>query len=157
MPPAVVRMVLAVVAEGALIVLLTKLVGTPVLWSALIGAPIAAVLLLLLTTPPGVEPTWDDPPAPPTAATHLEASTLAGRLQDASTDTGRFRSRIQPRLAALALARCAGGRTCATCPTSPTRGRAGALGPSCTTCSPPEGHAAGALGPAGLLDRLEEQ
>jgi hypothetical protein len=103
-PPVARRIVVAVLVEVALAFLLSRLVGTPLLWSALLALPIAAVLLLLLTTPPGVEPTWAEPPAPPSAATHLEASTLAGRLADAATDTSRFRSRIQPRLAALALA-----------------------------------------------------
>ena len=98
------RIAIAVLVEIALTVGLAKLVGTPWLWSALIGLPVAGVLLLLLTTPPGVEPTWAELPAPPSASTHLEASTLAGRLQDAATDQGRFRGRIQPRLAALALA-----------------------------------------------------
>lgn len=96
-------LIAAVVAEIVLVIGLDRLVGTPMLWSALIALPMAAALLLFLSTPPGVEPTWADPPLPPSAATHLEASTLAGRLQDAATDQGRFRSRIQPRLAKLAL------------------------------------------------------
>ncbi len=103
-PLVVRRVVLAVLVEIVLTYGLTRLIGTPWQWSALIALPVAALLLLLLLSPPGVEPTWADTPAPPSAATHLEASTLAGRLQDAVTDTGRFRSRVQPRLAALALA-----------------------------------------------------
>lgn len=95
---------LACVAEVVLTVGIAKLVGTPLTWSALIALPMAAVLLLLLSTPPGVEPTWSAPPESPAAATHLEASTLASRLDDAATDQGRFRSRVQPRIAALALA-----------------------------------------------------
>ncbi|HVV24654.1 MAG TPA: hypothetical protein VHF06_34810 [Pseudonocardiaceae bacterium] len=94
----------AVATEVVLAVGLDRLVGTPVLWSVLIALPMSAALLLFLSTPPGVEPTWADPPVPPSAATHLEASTLAGRFQDAVADQGRFRSRIQPRLAAVALA-----------------------------------------------------
>jgi hypothetical protein len=96
-------LIAAVAVEIVLTVGLDRLVGTPVLWSVLIALPMAAALLLFLSTPPGVEPTWADPPVPPSAATHLEASTLAGRFQDAAADQGRFRSRIQPRLAALAL------------------------------------------------------
>lgn len=83
---------------------LDKLVGTSVWWSALLALPIAAVLLLLLSAPPGVEPSWAAPPEAPTAATHLDASTFAGRLEDAANDQGRYRTRVQPRLAALALA-----------------------------------------------------
>jgi hypothetical protein len=97
-------MVFAVIAEIALTVAFSRLVGTPLTWSALIALPIAAVLLLLLASPPGVEPTWAAPPSLPSAAAYLEASTLGSRLEDAFADQGRFRSRIQPRLAALALA-----------------------------------------------------
>ncbi|HEX5402348.1 MAG TPA: hypothetical protein VFX16_08615 [Pseudonocardiaceae bacterium] len=80
-----------------------KLVGTPVGWSILIALPLAAVLLLLLSTPVAIEPAWGAPPEPPSAAAHLDASTLANRLEDAVADQGRYRSRVQPRLAALAL------------------------------------------------------
>jgi hypothetical protein len=141
-----------------LIVLLTKLVGTPLLWSALIGLPIAAVLLLLLIAPPGVEPTWDDPPAPPTAATHLEASTLAGRLQDASTDTGRFRSRIQPRLAALALAALRRRPDLRDLPDLADPRAADALGPQLyDLLTNPRATLPAPSVLLGLLDRLEEQ
>ncbi|HEX4722240.1 MAG TPA: hypothetical protein VH333_06980 [Pseudonocardiaceae bacterium] len=97
--------ILAVATEAVLTAALARLIGTPVLWSALISLPMALVLLLLLTTPPGIEPTWTAPPIPPSAAAHLDASTLASRLDDAAVDQGRFRSRVQPRLAALALAK----------------------------------------------------
>jgi hypothetical protein len=137
---------------------LARLVGTPVVWSALIALPMAAVLLLLLATPPGVEPTWAAPPEPPSAATHLDASTMAGRFEDSSTDQGRFRGRVQPRLAKLAL--------------GTLRGRAG-LGDLADLSDP---RAAAALGPRlhalltdptatlpeprvllEMLERLEEQ
>jgi hypothetical protein len=81
-----------------------KLVGTPVGWSVLIALPLAAVLLLFLSTPTAIEPAWGAPPEPPSAAAHLDASTLANRLEDAAVDPSRFRGRVQPRLAALALA-----------------------------------------------------
>lgn len=93
----------AVATEILLTAGLARLVGTPVTWSALIALPLAALLLLLLSTPSGVEPTWSAPPVPPSAAAHLEASTLASRLADAMVDRGRFRGRVQPRLATLAL------------------------------------------------------
>jgi len=70
----------AIAAEALLTVLLDRLVGTPVAWALLIALPMALVLLLLLSTPAGVEPSWSAPPTPPSAAAHLEASTLASRL-----------------------------------------------------------------------------
>jgi hypothetical protein len=94
----------SVAAEALCAWALERLVGTPLWWSALLALPVAAVLLLFLSTPQGVEPAWTPPPEPPSAATHLDASTLAGRLADASGDQGRYRSRVQPRLAAVALA-----------------------------------------------------
>jgi hypothetical protein len=98
------RGVLVTVAVEALLTYgLTKLVGTPVVWSALIALPLAILLLLLLSTPPGVEPVWAPPPSPPAVAAHLDASMLAGRLEDAAADQGRYTNRVQPRLAGLAL------------------------------------------------------
>lgn len=99
------RSVLTAVAVEALGTwALRELVGTPLWWSVLLALPVAAVSLLLLATPLGVEPAWAPPPEPPSAATHLDASTLAGRLADAAGDQGRYRTRVQPRLAAVALA-----------------------------------------------------
>ena len=99
------RVVLAAVAtEIALTVLIARLVGTPVVWSALVALPVAALLLLLLISPPGVEPSWQAPPSGPASTSYLEASTLASRLTDAAADRYRFRTRIQPRLASVALA-----------------------------------------------------
>lgn len=99
-----VRSILAAVVFEALCAWgLVKLVGMPAQWAVLVALPLAALLLLLLTTPPGVEPSWAAPPEAPTVATHLDASTFAGRLEDASTDQGRYQTRVRPRLAALAL------------------------------------------------------
>ncbi len=98
------RGVLTTVAVGVLLTYaLTKLVGTPVVWSALIALPLAILLLLVLVSPPGIEPVWAPPPELPAVAAHLDASMLAGRLEDAVDDQGRYRTRVQPRLAALAL------------------------------------------------------
>jgi hypothetical protein len=119
----------AIAAEALLTVLLARLVGTPVAWSLLIALPMALVLLLLLSTPAGVEPSWSAPPVPPSAAAHLEASTLAGRLDDAAVDQGRFRSRVQPRLATLALARLRGRPGMADLPDLHDRRAEAALGP----------------------------
>jgi hypothetical protein len=96
-------LVAAVLTAVVLTVGFDRLVGTPVLWSALISLPLAAILLLFLSAPAGVEPSWAAPPDPPSAAAHLDASTLASRFADAMSDNERFRGRVRPRLAALAL------------------------------------------------------
>ena len=115
-------------------------------------------LLLLLTTPPGIEPTWTAPPIPPSAAAHLDASTLASRLDDAAVDQGRFRSRVQPRLAALALAKLRGRHGLADLADLTDQRATTALGPdlhrlltdpAATLPEPPVLQA--------LLNRLEEQ
>jgi hypothetical protein len=116
-------------AQAVLTVGLSRLIGTPLAWSALIALPMALILLLLLTTPAGVEPTWSAPPVPPSAAAHLDASTLASRLDDAAVDQGRFRGRIQPRLAALALAKLRGRPALADLPDLADRRAVAALGP----------------------------
>jgi len=119
----------AIGAEALLTVLLARLIGTPVGWAVLIALPMALLLLLLLSTPAGVEPSWSAPPTEPSAAAHLEASTLAGRLDDAAADQGRFRSRVQPRLATLALARLRGRPGLADLPDLHSRRAETALGP----------------------------
>lgn len=81
------------------------LVVVPAVWSVLLGLPVAAVLLLYAVSPHAVDPSWQPLPTPPAAGAHLEAGTLANRLADAMADPSRFRSRIQPRLARIALAR----------------------------------------------------
>lgn len=95
--------ILAVIVEILLAFAINRLVGTPPQWAALVALPLAAVALLVLAAPPGVEPAWAPPPEPPAVAAHLDASLLAGRLEDAVHDQSRYRSRVQPRLAALAL------------------------------------------------------
>jgi hypothetical protein len=157
----VIRSRAALAAVGAEILLtagFARLVGTPVLWSALIALPMAAVLLLLLSTPPGVEPTWDAPPTPPSATAHLEASTLASRLEDASADQGRFRHRIQPRLAALALARLRSRPGLADLPDLADPRAAAALGPRLhTVLTDPTATLPDPPALLALLERLEEQ
>jgi hypothetical protein len=93
----------AVLCEAVATATFTRLVGTSVPWSMLIALPIATVLLLLLMSPAAIEPSWAAPPTPRSPAAESQASVLASRLADAYTDQGRFRTRIQPRLAALAL------------------------------------------------------
>jgi hypothetical protein len=147
----------AIAAQALLTVLLARLVGTPVVWSVLIALPMALVLLLLLSTPAGVEPSWSAPPTTPSAAAHLEASTLAGRLDDAAVDQSRFSGRVQPRLAALALARLRTRPGLADLPDLHDGRASAALGPEFhrmltdPTATLPE---PGAL--LAMLDRLEE-
>jgi hypothetical protein len=98
------NVVLAVVVELLVTYVVNRLFGTPWQWAALIALPLAALTLLAVSTPAGVEPAWGRPPAPPAVAGHLEAGLLASRLADAANDQSRYRSRVQPRLAAIALA-----------------------------------------------------
>lgn len=148
----------AVAAEILLTFGLARLVGTPYVWSALLALPIALVLLLLLTTPAGVEPSWSAPPLPPSSAAHLDASTLGSRLDDAVMDQARFRGRVQPRLAALALATLRGRRELADLPDLADPRAVAALGPDLhrlltnPAATMPDPRALRAM-----LNRLEEQ
>jgi hypothetical protein len=96
---------LALATEAVLAIGLDVLVGTSVFWSVLISLPVAAFVLVWLSLPGAVEPSWHPLAEPTVTATHLEASTLASRLVDAAADPARFRGRVQPRLATIALAR----------------------------------------------------
>jgi hypothetical protein len=148
----------AIGAQAVLTVGLARLIGTPVVWSALIALPMALVLLLLLSTPAGVEPSWSAPPVPPSAAAHLDASTLASRLDDAATDEGRFRSRVQPRLAALALARLRSRPMLADLPDLADRRAMAALGPELhRLLTDPAARLPEPEALLALLSRLEEQ
>jgi hypothetical protein len=103
------RAVLATLAcEVVVAAFAVVLLGFPVFWAVLLGLPIAAVLLLFLSTGTGIDVSWQPLPGSPTPAAHLEAATLAGRLADAARDQGRYRTRIQPRLARLAVQRLRG-------------------------------------------------
>lgn len=95
--------VLAVVVTALVTYAVHKVAGLPVQWSVLVALPVGAFVVLLLVTPPGVEPSWAPPPEPPFVVAHLDASTLAGRLEDAATDQSRYRTRVQPRLARIAV------------------------------------------------------
>lgn len=100
-----IRVVVIAVVTGVLLAFLIHvLVGPPLSWAALIALPLAAFVLLVLATPPGVEPSWAPLPEPPSSAGYLDASTLAGRFEDAAVDQSRYRLRVQPRLAELTVA-----------------------------------------------------
>ncbi|AHH95921.1 hypothetical protein BC739_006096 [Kutzneria viridogrisea] len=95
----------AVGCSAVALTCLSWLLGAPVLWAALLTLPIGLLVLVLARSPMTSEPAWQPLPATDGALSTPQASALSGRLADAATDAGRFRSRIQPRLRELALAR----------------------------------------------------
>lgn len=96
---------IALVGALATVAVLVWLMGAPLHWSVLLAVPVAAVLLLLARSPSFSEPRWQPLPLTASAPSMPQASNLSNRLADAARDTRRFRSRIQPRLHALALAK----------------------------------------------------
>jgi hypothetical protein len=79
--------------------------GAPVEWAVLVALPVAALVLLLARLPRATDIAWSPLPEHSAGATSGQASTLASRLDEASRDHDRFRSRVRPRLRALAEAR----------------------------------------------------
>jgi hypothetical protein len=99
-----VRAVLAALAVGALVVAgMRVLAGVQLPWAVLLGVPVTAFTMLFLLMPVAAEAVWAPLPEPPTRATEHLAATLASRLDEAAGHAGRFRTRVQPRLASLAL------------------------------------------------------
>jgi hypothetical protein len=96
---------LAVAVGGVGIAGMTVLGGVTLPWSALLGVPVAGFTLLWLLAPGGVEPIWAPLPDPSAKATEHQAASLANRLAEARDSQKRFRTRLQPRLARLALVR----------------------------------------------------
>ncbi|HEY0636220.1 MAG TPA: hypothetical protein VGD67_01110 [Pseudonocardiaceae bacterium] len=79
--------------------------GVAYFWSALLGVPVTLFAFMVLLSPTGVEPVWAPLPEAPGRATEHSAASLASRLSEAHDNPARFRSRLQRRLAALALAK----------------------------------------------------
>lgn len=79
--------------------------GIAVEWSALFAVPVTVFVYLVLQAPTGVEAVWAPLPDPHSRATVHVAASLASRLGEAFDTPSRFRTRLQPRLAALATAR----------------------------------------------------
>jgi hypothetical protein len=79
--------------------------GIAVEWSALFAVPVTVFVYLVLQSPIGVEPVWAPLPDPHGRATEHMAASLASRLAEAADSPGRYRTRLQPRLAALATAK----------------------------------------------------
>lgn|GEM_PF-6244412 len=94
------------VGAGALAVAVMDVVGgVSLVWSALLGVPVVAVTLLWLLAPRPAEPIWAPLPDLQTRPTEHLATSLASRLSESSEYPSRFRTRLQPRLARLALVR----------------------------------------------------
>jgi hypothetical protein len=96
-----VSVTLGAVAVAGMIVL----AGVRPVWAVLIGLPFIAFMLLFLLAPGGVEPIWAPLPDPSTRPSEHLATALESRLSEAADYQPRFRSRVQPRLARLAVAK----------------------------------------------------
>jgi len=74
-------------------------------WAVLLALPITAVTLLGLLPPRGAEPVWAPLPEPEGSPAAHQAAALASRLGEAVEYPARYRTRVQPRLRTLALAK----------------------------------------------------
>ena len=99
------RSALLALATGAVAGFGLLKLGASVEWAVLLALPVAALALLLARLPRATDIAWSPLPAHSSGATSVQASTLASRLDEASRDHDRFRSRVRPRLRALAEAR----------------------------------------------------
>lgn len=79
--------------------------GVEPIWAVLLGLPVTAFVLLSLLAPDAVEPIWAPLPDPTTRPSEHVATSLESRLSEALDYQSRFRTRVQPRLARLALVR----------------------------------------------------
>jgi hypothetical protein len=84
---------------------MTVLGGVAPEWAVLLGLPFTAFMLLFLLAPGGVEAIWAPLPDPATRPSEHLATSLESRLSEAADYQPRFRSRVQPRLARLAMAK----------------------------------------------------
>lgn len=100
-----VRALLLALATGVVAGFALVKLGAPVGWAVVVALPVAALVLLLARLPRATDIAWSPLPARASSATSGQASTLAGRLEEASRDRDRFLSRVRPRLRALAEAR----------------------------------------------------
>ncbi|GAA3060842.1 hypothetical protein [Actinokineospora globicatena] len=86
---------------GALVVVVgTWPGGIPLFWAIAIAIPAMAVTAVVVRLSGPLEPIWTALPDETGSATHPQPATLAARLTEAAEDQHRFRTRIQPRLAA---------------------------------------------------------
>lgn len=103
MSPPRVAVPLSIGIGAVTVAVMTVVGGVRLEWSALIGVPVVAFTLLWLLAPGGAEPIWAPLPDPTTRATEHLASSLASRLAEAREYPSRYGTRLQPRLARLAL------------------------------------------------------
>jgi hypothetical protein len=100
------KAMLAAIAVGIVAALVMWFIGGVLApWAVLLALPITAVTLLGLLAPRGAEPIWAPLPEPAGSPTEHQAATLASRLAEAVEYPVRYRTRVQPRLRVLALAK----------------------------------------------------
>jgi hypothetical protein len=76
----------------------------PVIWAIVLSLPVAAIVFLAVLLSGSADANWEAVPGPGGVAVHLQATMLGARLAEAAQDQHRFVTRIQPRLASIALA-----------------------------------------------------
>jgi hypothetical protein len=98
------RSVLMAAVMGILVIAIAiVLAAIPAGWSILLGLVAAALTLVAAQLSGNIDPNWAPLPEARQAASVLQASTLAARLAEASTDDYRYHTRVQPRLRKLAI------------------------------------------------------
>ena len=97
--------VLAVLAGAAMTGVALWPGGVPLLWAVALGVPVAALTALGARFSGPLEPLGTPVPGGDSAPAQLRAATLTARLAEAAVDRDRFRTRVQPRLRAIAAAR----------------------------------------------------
>jgi hypothetical protein len=78
--------------------------GISMLWSVVLAALIAVVVLPAGLLSDVADMEWAAVPQPPDSASELQASMLSARLAEAAGDQHRFVTRVRPRLQRMALA-----------------------------------------------------
>ncbi|MFC5287170.1 hypothetical protein ACFPM7_08930 [Actinokineospora guangxiensis] len=97
--------ILAVLAGAAMAAVAAWPGGVPVFWAVALGVPVAALTAVGTRFSGALEPLWTAVPSADSAPAQLRAATLTARLAEAAADPDRFRTRVRPRLRALAAAR----------------------------------------------------
>ncbi|WP_018683254.1 hypothetical protein [Actinokineospora enzanensis] len=97
--------VFGVLAGAVVVVVASRAGGVPPFWAVALGVPACALVWLATRLAGPLEPLWTAVPDESGPATLSQAATLAARLAEAERDPHRFRTRVQPRLRALAAAR----------------------------------------------------
>jgi hypothetical protein len=95
---------LALASAVAATLIANHVFGMPLIWSIVLSLPAAAVVLLVALLSGSADANWEAVPGPGSVPVELQASMLAARLAEAQQDHQRFATRVQPRLARIALA-----------------------------------------------------